>query len=203
LNPASTSFVLAYHGCDQRTARDVVSARAALRPSHNDYDWLGDGIYFWEHNAQRAYEYALELAARPRNHRQRIKRPAVVGAVIDLGFCLNLLDGQFLRMVREAHARLVVDSVEVGATLPVNTGGPDLLSRKLDCAVLRTLHQTRLESSEPPFETVRAAFIEGDRLYDNAGFADKNHIQICVRDLRCIKAYFHPLDDTSERLIFE
>jgi hypothetical protein len=42
LNPASTSFVLAYHGCDQQTATTVVAGRAALRPSHNDYDWLGE-----------------------------------------------------------------------------------------------------------------------------------------------------------------
>jgi hypothetical protein len=105
-------------------------------------------------------------------------------------------------MVRDAYSRLLAGSLEVGAALPANTGGTDLLSRKLDCAVLRTLHQTRIESHEPPFETVRAAFIEGTRLYDNAGFAEKNHIQICVRDIRCIKAYFHPLDEAGKPLVF-
>ena len=25
-----------------------------LQPSENDYDWLGRGIYFWEHGPQRA-----------------------------------------------------------------------------------------------------------------------------------------------------
>jgi len=28
---------------------------------------------------------------------------------------------------------------------------------------------------EEPFDTVRAAFIEGEALYENAGFASKNH----------------------------
>jgi hypothetical protein len=69
LNPASTSFVLAYHGCDEAVAQRVIAARSMLRPSKNDYDWLGDGVYFWEHNAQRGYEYAVELAMRPRNRR--------------------------------------------------------------------------------------------------------------------------------------
>jgi hypothetical protein len=202
LNPASTSFVLAYHGCDEAIAQRVIAARATLRPSQNDYDWLGDGVYFWEHNAQRAYEYAVELASRPRNRRQRIKRPSVVGAVVDLGFCLNLLDSRYLRMLRDAFEKLAGISTANGLPLPRNTGGGDLLNRKLDCAVMRTLHQMRVDAGEPPFDTVRAAFIEGDRLYDNAGFAAKNHIQVCVRDPRCIKGYFRPLDDAGKPMGF-
>jgi hypothetical protein len=155
-----------------------------LRPSHNDYDWLGEGIYFWEHNALRAYEYSVELASRPRNQSHQIRRPAVLGAVIDLGFCLNLLDSRYLKIVREAYDQLLADSTSAGMAMPENTGGADLLSRRLDCAVLGMLHQMRSENFAPPFDTVRAAFIEGTRLYDNAGFAEKNHIQICVREIR-------------------
>jgi hypothetical protein len=40
---------------------------------------------------------------------------------------------------------------------------------------------------------VRAAFIEGEPLYPNAGFNDRNHIQLCVVNPRCIKGYFRPL----------
>lgn len=60
----------------------------------------------------------------------------------------------------------------------------------------------REDEGEPPFDTVRAAFIEGNRLYDNAGFASKNHIQICVREIRCIKGYFRPLNDSGRPLRF-
>jgi hypothetical protein len=81
--------------------------------------------------------------------------------------------------------------------LPRNTGGSDLLERNLDCAVLRTLHQRREEAGVTLFQTVRAAFVEGNPLYENAGFSSKNHIQICVRDQRCIKGYFRPLDETG------
>lgn len=202
MNPASTSFVLGYHGCDERVATRVTAGQATVLPSRNDYDWLGDGAYFWEHNAQRAYEYAVELASRPRNRRQRVKKPAVIGAVIDLGFCLNLLDSRYLRMLRHAYDRLAKLSADMGLPLPANTGGTDLLNRKLDCAVVRTLHQMRKDMDEPPFDTVRAAFVEGDRLYDNAGFTSKNHIQICVREIRCIKGYFRPLDDSGRPLRF-
>jgi len=202
VNPASTSFVLGYHGCDRVLANKVFSGKTILTSSHNDYDWLGDGIYFWEHNAHRAYEFACEVARHPRNTRQKIKIPAVIGSVIDLGFCLNLLDGRFINMIKFAHQDLVQSSASAGLEMPTNSGGNDLLNRKLDCAVIRMVHQRRHESGESPFDTVRAAFVEGDPLYDNAGFAAKNHIQICVRDPRCIKGYFRPLDDEGKPLSF-
>lgn len=85
MNPAATSFVLGYHGCDAAVAECVLAGRQALRLSTNDYDWLGDGIYVWEHNASRAYEFACQIRDRPYTKRHKIKRPAVVGAIIDLG----------------------------------------------------------------------------------------------------------------------
>jgi hypothetical protein len=124
--------------------------------------------------------------------------------VVDLGFCLNLLDSRYLRMLRDAYEKLMVISTANGLPLPQNTGGGgDLLNRKLDCAVMRTLHQMRTETGEPPFDTIRAAFIEGDCLYDNAGFAAKNHIRICVREPRCVKGYFRPLDDAGRAMKYE
>lgn len=159
-------------------------------PSRNDYDWLGDGVYFWEHNASRAFYYARELREHPRNGMQKIKHPAVVGAIIDLGFCLNLLDNRFIDMIRHAHDDLKKLSEEADIQLPKNDIGPDLLARKLDCAVVRFLHQTREEGNLQSFDTVRAAFIEGEKIYENAGFAAKNHIQICVRNTACIRACY-------------
>lgn len=55
-----------------------------LKASDNTYDWLGNGMYFWENSYQRAYDWASN---NPKYH-----KPAVLGAVIDLGFCLNLTD---------------------------------------------------------------------------------------------------------------
>jgi hypothetical protein len=200
---ASTSFVLGYHGCDRAVATRVLAGRTALQVSHNDYDWLGDGVYFWEHNTHRAYEFACEVARRPHPSGQHIHHPAVVGAVIDLRFCLNLLDSRFIAMVREAHELLVASVAEAGIELPRNVGGDDLLRRNLDCAVLRTLHRSREATAQIPFDTVRAAFTEGGPLYDNAGFAAKTHIQLCVRDRSCIKGYFRPLDERGRLVRFD
>ena len=199
---ASTSFILGYHGCPLNIAQRVVAGRDVLYASHNDYDWLGDGIYFWEHNANRAYEFGIESTIRKRPSSRQAPRIAVVGAVIDLGYCLNLLDSRYIQMVRGAYDELVQFSLESHSLLPRNTGGDDLLKRNLDCAVLRMLHQMRTEKGKPPFQSVRAAFIEGERLYENAGFSTKNHIQICVCDPKCIKGYFWPLDEGGKPAVF-
>lgn len=62
--------------------------------------------------------------------------------------------------------------------------------RRLDCAVIQSLHQNREESGLPAFDTIRAAFPEGTPLYPNAGFLERTHIQICVRDPKSIIGYF-------------
>lgn len=90
--------------------------------SENDYDWLGHGVYFWEYSAQRAFEFACEVRDRPHHVRQKIKRPAVVGAVIDLGFCLNLLDSRFTEMVKRAYDDLALLHKEAREALPKNAG---------------------------------------------------------------------------------
>ena len=97
------SYALGFHGCDATVAQSVFAGKTHLRRSKNDFDWLGEGIYFWENNPTRALQYARELRDRPRPGAARIKKPAVVGAVIELGYCLNLLDAEFLSLVRESY----------------------------------------------------------------------------------------------------
>lgn len=200
---ALPSFILGYHGCDRSTAEAVFAGEAQLKLSQNDYDWLGEGIYFWEHNAQRAYDFAVQMKARPHPSGQKIKTPAVVGAVIDLGYCLNLLDSRFIRLVAEAHNVLEKLSSAAEIEMPQNTGGSDLVDRKLDCAVIRMLHHLRKHDEQPAFDSVRAAFLEGKPLYENAGFAERSHIQVCVRDHRFIKGCFRPLDENGKPLTFK
>jgi len=194
-------IILGYHGCDASTAEEVFSGKARLKPSQNDYDWLGDGIYFWEFNAQRAFDFAKAMAKRPHPSKQTIKTPAVVGAVIDPGFCLDLLDTQYIQMVKQAHQDLKLAMKTAGQALPENSGGRDLVARHLDCAVIRFLHKQR-EGDAEPFDTVRAAFMEGEPLYANAGFAAKSHIQVCVRNHRQIKGCFRPLDEKGKPVRF-
>ncbi|MEX2213969.1 MAG: hypothetical protein WD768_07565 [Phycisphaeraceae bacterium] len=178
-----------------------MAGRDVLLPSSNTYDWLGEGVYFWEHNADRALEFAAELRDNPSRAQRPIKTPAVIGAVIELGYCLNLLDSTYLRLVQRAYNDLAAGMESTGVPLPENRGGDDLLMRYLDNAVIQALHQSRKDAGLKEFDTVRAAFVEGPRLYPNAGFAGKNHIQICVRSPSCIKGYFRVLDAEGKPVI--
>jgi hypothetical protein len=97
----SRSLVLGYHGCDREVALEVVSGRAQQLCSTNEYDWLGTGLYFWEDSQARALRWAQDES---RSSYAKVKIPAVLGAVIDLGNCLNLIDAEHLDLVKAAHA---------------------------------------------------------------------------------------------------
>jgi hypothetical protein len=188
------AFVLAFHGCDRTVARRVVGSREHLKASENEYDWLGHGIYFWENNPARAMHWAREHATRARRKGKTFE-PAVVGAVIDLGKCLDLLNADSIEPLERAYKHLKRLRQKESLSLPSNenlAGSTDYLLRKLDCAVINFLHQTI--APDEPFDSVRAAFLEGDPIYKGAGFRRKNHIQICVRNPSNIKGYFHPFD---------
>jgi hypothetical protein len=85
---------------------------------------------------------------------------------------------------------------QAGDELPINKPiekETDLLLRHLDCAVIENLHTVRKELDLDSFDSVRGVFWEGKPLYPNAGFREKNHIQICIRNPDCIRGYFRPL----------
>ena len=73
-------------------------------------------------------------------------------------------------------------------TLPENH--PDRLRRNLDCAVIRRLHSILEDQDLAPVDTLRGVFIEGKPVYPGAGFDEKTHIQVVVRNPDCIKGVF-------------
>lgn len=124
-----------------------------------------------------------------------VTEPAVVGAVIDLGLCLDLMTSAGVRLVEDAH-RAYVGTCEVAEVeLPKNSSDKDSLRRPLDCAVFEQLHDIRKEAKESSIDTVRGVFVEGNPVYEGAGFNKKTHIQICVRNLSSIKGVFRVSGD--------
>jgi hypothetical protein len=182
LHRLTSHFVLGYHGCDASIAERLITGEA-FDKSENDYDWLGPGIYFWEANPRRGLDWANEASGRPKSG---IKVPAVVGAIIDLGQCLDLMAQGAIEIVLDGYNSLR-DTLElVGKPLPTNGGGTGLV-RRLDCAVINRVHSLL---GEGHLDTVRGVFVEGDPIYPGAGFDSKTHIQICVCNPRSIKGVF-------------
>jgi hypothetical protein len=73
--------------------------------------------------------------------------------------------------------------------MPLNTG-QELGARFLDKAVIETVHSMRKRRRLRPYDAVRSVFHEGSQVYPSAGFRDRNHIQIAVKNPDCIKGYF-------------
>lgn len=118
---SSGGWVLGYHGCSREVAEAALSGKASLRPSTNDYDWLGNGIYFWEDDCSRALRWA---------RKKHGENAYVVGCVISLGNCLNLQKQDHLDFLIEAHSDLVSIHEQLATEMPTNTGGADMLCRK-------------------------------------------------------------------------
>lgn len=190
-----SGLILGFHGCDESVAFEALQNNKGLKASSNNYDWLGHGVYFWENSPDRALDFATFLKENPKQAKNPIKKPAVIGAVLDLGFCFDLLDYGSLQLLK-ANYQVFKDIWEkTGRSLPENRAvgnSEDLLLRDLDCVVFETMHQIRKDQDELAYDSVRGVFWEGEELYPNAGFKEKDHIQVCVRNPNCIKGYFLP-----------
>lgn len=201
------NLTLAFHGCDEITFKKVLYHHEQLLPSNNSYDWLGNGIYFWENSLARAEEWAVSYCKRyNREHSNgEPKRPAVIGAVISLGHCLDLTDYGSSQILKTGYDILSFELSVLGKDMPINRdvqGSNDLLLRELDCAVIERIHQYNKKNSKRSYDSVRGIFIEGKPVYDKSGIMEKTHVQICIRNPNCIKGYFKPLipDEGWERV---
>ncbi len=195
-------LILGFHGCDLSVRDKVVSKKGFnLTKSENEYDWLGHGIYFWENDFDRALFFATESSKR----NSKIKEPAVLGAVIDLGFCLDLLESSNFELLKNGYdilksaydnSLLSDNPIELPKNIDIDKSG-DVLLRNLDCAVIEVVHALNLKLGNE-YDSVRGAFWEGEELYPNAGFKNKNHIQIAIRNPNCIKGYFIPRNANNQ-----
>lgn len=202
------NFIIGFHGCEASIRDKLLMNPDELVYSKKPYDWLGHGMYFWENNYTRALIWAEE-----KGKNGQIKKPAVLGAVIHLGYCCDFLDSKYIQLVKNYFSSLKDLYEIVGDDLPKNKnigGDPhkDMLLRELDCAVIEFMHQSIYESWEKEikksgsssinnFDTTRGAFTEGGPAFDGAGIFEKSHIQVCVRNPNCIKGFFKPREEVE------
>ena len=180
--------ITGFHSCDRELGMRLLNGSDELRPSDNPWDWLGPGIYFWEQNPNRALDYAEEAAKKQQKFSGKIKTPFVIGAIIELGNCLNLIEPNSINIVKEAYKKLRAVVNESGEKMPLNSGA----NRRLDCAVIKYVHESNKKLSAPGYDTIRSPFQEGGPIYEGANFTDRLHIEICVLNPATIKGYFLP-----------
>jgi hypothetical protein len=134
-------LIIGFHGCSQELRDSVVTGKTSLRHSNNSWDWLGDGIYFWQNNYDRANHYANNPPSKV-----RIEHPSVLGAVFSLGNCLDLTDKKYIDLLKYSYETLEQTAKAEGTTLPANTNpkgkesSNDKIIRRLDCVVIKNIH---------------------------------------------------------------
>ena len=195
------NLVIGFHGCTKETHERVLTYHEELKASANSYDWLGNGIYFWENNLVRAKEWAK---------RRYGEDAAVIGAAIYLGYCLNLTDSASEDELKAGYEMLKLLCELAGEDLPQNRPSSktkDILLRDLDCAVIQQIQfenghynmsEEEIEQSAPKYDSVRGVFTEGMPPYPGSAFFSKTHIQICVCNPNCIKGYFEPRNEMKK-----
>jgi hypothetical protein len=181
--------ITGFHSCDREVSLRLLNGVDQLHLSDNPWDWLGPGVYFWEQNPYRALEYAVACARNKQKFGGKIETPFVIGAIIELGACLNLVEPNSINIVKEAHANLLGTMQDGGEIMPVNKGA----NRMLDCAVIKYVHESNKRAKTTSYDTIRSPFQEGGPIYEGANFTDRLHIEICVLNTDLIKGYFLPL----------
>lgn len=185
------NLVIGFHGCHKDVFDKVIHKGEHLKASSNSYDWLGNGIYFWEQNYERAYTWAFNRYG---------EDGAVIGAVLDLGYCLNLTDSASNSVLLMGYKLLKLRCMLGNQPLPINrksTKSKDVLLRDLDCAVIQQIHHYNKNRAPQEFDSVRGIFTEGDPVYEGSEFLEKTHVQLCICNPNCIKGYFNPLTKTD------
>lgn len=195
--------MIGFHGCDESVRNELVNNPNKIKKSQEKFDWLGNGFYIWENNFERALKWAEDKL-----ERGTVTNPSVVGVIYQLDYCLDFTDSQFIGVLCDYYELLKTDLEFTGKKLPHNKdvkrdAHQDLVLRELDCAVIEYLHQKiedAIKNDEEEkgfseirrFDTARGIFTEGGPAYEGAGIQAKNHIQICIRNLNCIKGFFIP-----------
>jgi hypothetical protein len=197
------NLVIGFHGCDASVRDLLLKKPNRIAISREPYDWLGHGLYFWENNFERALEWAED-----KKRRGKITKPVVIGAVLQLGYCCDFLEARFIRMIERYYRLMAARCRASGKQIPVNKDltydkHKDKLLRNLDCSAIEFMHEKILNRRQTDmknkgfsdfriFDSTRGAFTEGGPAFEGSGLHAKTHIQICIRNMNCIKGFFLP-----------
>ena len=158
--------VTGYHGTSSAMA-DIIE-REGFRLSRNDYDWLGDGVYFFQDGLLRAWQWARERHG---------DDAAVIGADIRLVDCMDLLDVGWNEILSNAHDEYISLLEKIGRAAPIQTEGVHSLDRDVINYAVDMLARRGARVA-----CVRAAFQEGRPVYPDSAFYNLSHVQIAVRE---------------------
>lgn len=178
--------VVGFHGTTRERAESIVEG-GFNEPSKHDWEWLGNGVYFWQDGPYRAQEWAWEWTVERHGG-----EAAVVGATIKLerAKIIDLIDIEWCDWLK----RFYQDYIRHHALhdKPFLRQDPKHPERKvwgrhpLDCLIINEAIIYWRKKGET-ITAVRAAFEERGPVYPTSAFYERAHVQIAVRDLSVIR----------------
>jgi hypothetical protein len=136
-----------------------------------DYDWLGTGIYFFQDAPIRAKQWATQ---------QHPENLAVIRALIRLDNCIDLFDITWQPLLKKIYNSFRERYRLINRPLPKQN--PDRSkAHRLDCAFFNFASEIVFSQGQS-VESIRATFMEGERLFPDSAVFDLAHVQIAVRN---------------------
>jgi hypothetical protein len=170
----SSLTVYGYHGTSQSKAANIL--KHGFLASDNDYDWLGTGIYFFQDAPIRAKQWATQ---------QHPNDPAVICAIIQLENCIDLFDVGWQPLLKSLYNPFVESWRSTNQPFP-RQDPERSKAHRLDCSFLNYSIEL-LSRQNLMIESVRAAFMEGERLFPDSAIFDLTHVQIAIRNPSLIR----------------
>jgi hypothetical protein len=166
--------IYGYHGTSQTKAQSILAN--GFRMSDNNYDWLGTGIYFFQDAPLRANQWATL---------QYPSEPVVICACLRLENCIDLFDVGWQPILKAVYNDFVDEYQSDGQPLPAQNP-ENSKAHRLDCAFLNYTVEL-LASLGQMVESIRASFMEGDRLFHDSAIFDLAHVQIAIKNPKLIQ----------------
>jgi hypothetical protein len=163
--------VYGYHGTSVDAATAIL--RDGFRMSRNEYDWLGDGVYFFQDAPERAWEWAT-------THHGSVS--AVICALIRLEDGMDLLDVGWNQALAGAYSAFTAQLKRVNQPLPIQKPGVHRLDRSVINYAVGNMAEDGIK-----IRVVRAAFSEGAPVFPGSAIFNRSHVQIAVRDTALIE----------------
>lgn len=167
----TSSTVTGYHGTKKECVETIL--KDGFLSSHNEYDWLGDGVYFFQDAPKRARSWGQKFFG---------ESCAVIGAEISTEDCMDLLDVEWSNFLADVYDVYLEKHKAENLPLPLQSSG----AHRLDREVLN-FACSALQAKGIVIKSIRAAFLEGNPIYPNSALYSMSHVQISVRELDVIK----------------
>jgi hypothetical protein len=175
-----TTEIEGFHGTTLAFAESIL--REGFKSRDKDYDWLGDGVYFFQDGPYRAREWAQDWAVRKYGG-----EAVVVGATISLqrATLMDLIDIDWPERLKTFYVEYLQYCLLNRKPIPKQNpeeSGAHYLDR--DVVNQAVLHWGR---NGTPIRAVRAAFEEGEPVYEDSAIYDRAQVQISIRDVSLIR----------------